>query len=401
MATNVYGNGTNSTAGANSYTHMYDRAGIKSAGMHNVYGQYADRRSLKKGQGKTYKVSKYEHMYDRSIGAADFATKGYLSGRSITDMTNSLASAVVTEGMGEGNERSVTKITVSTDMVSYGEMLKYTDEVEMFSEDSMIMHYHEEMGSLAGSRNEDLIQQELLTTPTVLYPSSATSNSLMGATQASGADDSDYKVSFDLIRKSAQKLVRNRAKANTKLIDGSVKVGTVTVNAGYQAIVDAQTLFDLQTVQSGSVALNGKTTQQWYPVDTYAAAGNRAQGEQGKIADVRFIQSESAVHYEDGAVPPQNYVGNLNIVGATDLTSAVAADRGNFTVHPILFPTEGSFATVGLKGHGKIKFNSVTPGVITTTNPFGTKGFYSYRFWFAGIILKEEALLKTLVCVSR
>ena len=44
MATNVYGNGVNSTAGENTIRHFYDRAGIKSANRINVYQQFVDRR---------------------------------------------------------------------------------------------------------------------------------------------------------------------------------------------------------------------------------------------------------------------------------------------------------------------------------------------------------------------
>jgi len=51
MATNVYGNGTNSTAGANTITHFYDRAGVKAANRVNVYGQFADRKSMPKKMG--------------------------------------------------------------------------------------------------------------------------------------------------------------------------------------------------------------------------------------------------------------------------------------------------------------------------------------------------------------
>jgi len=46
MALNLYGTGTNSTAGANTIVHYYDRAGIKAANKVNVYGQFSDRKSM-------------------------------------------------------------------------------------------------------------------------------------------------------------------------------------------------------------------------------------------------------------------------------------------------------------------------------------------------------------------
>ncbi|TQV61430.1 MAG: hypothetical protein FNT15_09855 [Sulfurovum sp.] len=72
-----------------------------------------------------------------------------------------------------------------------------------------------------------------------------------------------------------------------------------------------------------------------------------------------------------------------------------------FDVFPILFPTEGAFATVGLKGNGKIQFNSKSPSQVELVNPYGTKGFFSYNFWYAGLILEEEKLLKVLVAASK
>jgi N4-gp56 family major capsid protein len=106
--------------------------------------------------------------------------------------------------------------------------------------------------------------------------------------------------------------------------------------------------------------------------------------------EVRFIESESAVVYAgQGAAIPSGYTGTL------------ANDGTNFDVHPILFPTEGAFATVGLKGKGKIKFNSRDPKFVTNENPYGTKGFFSYNMWYAGIILEEEKLLAIYCATSK
>ena len=395
MATNVYGNGINSTAGENTIRHRYDRAGIKAANRVNVYQQFADRKSMPKKMGKTFKISKFEHMYDRSLTNADFAAKGYLSHRTASEVSTALLNAQLAEGAGAVNKRTLKKITVETTLARYGEMIDYSDEVEMFSEDYMQVRYREELGELANSKFEDLLQLDMLATPTVVYAGSATNDSQMGATQASGADDGDYKVSYDLIRKAVRKLVRNRAKKATELVTGSTKIGTTPVASAFRAIVGADVKADLEVLTDhvGNPA--------WTPVHKYGAATSIAEGEVGAIHEVRFIESESAVVFDTGAVPPQNYTGSLNVIGATDLTSATAADRGNFAVCPILFPTQGSFATVGLKGQGKIKFNSKSPEQTELSNPYGTQGFFSYNFFYAGLILQEERLLRLMVCASR
>lgn len=379
MATNVYGNGANSTAGANTIVHFYDRAGVKAANRVNVYGQFADRKSMPKKMGKTFKISKFLHMYDRALNDAEFAEKGFLSARSIDDVNTALSNASLTEGAGAVNQRSLQKVTMETSLARYGEMIDYTDEVELFSEDSIQVRYREELGELANSRMEDLMQLDMLATSTVMYAGDAT---------AIGEIDADSTVSYDLIRKAVRKLVRNRAQKNTQLVTGSTKIDTKTVAKAYYAVIGANVKGDLETLTRGTVADNGMTEFVYIPAHKYASAATLAEGEVGAMHEVRFIESESAVVYAGQGADATGHTGGLSVTS------------GNFDVFPILFPTQGSFATVGLKGQGKIKFNSKSPEQVENANPYGTNGFFSYNFFYAGIILEEEKLLKVLVSAS-
>jgi len=379
MATNVYGNGTNSTAGANTIVHFYDRAGVKAANRTNVYGQFADRKSMPTKMGKTFKISKFLHMYDRAISDAAFAEKGFLSARDIDDVNTALTSATLAEGAGAVNKKSLQKVTMETSLARYGEMIDYTDEVELFSEDAIQVRYREELGELANSRMEDLLQLDMLATPTVMYAGDATSI---------GEIDADSTVSYDLIRKAVRKLVRNRAQKNTQLVTGSNKIDTNTVAKAFYAVIGANVKGDLETLTRGTVADNGATEFVYIPVHKYASAATLAEGEVGAMHEVRFIESESAVVYSGQGAAATGHTGGLSVTGS------------NFDVFPILFPTQGCFATVGLKGQGKIKFNSKSPESVENANPYGTNGFFSYNFFYAGIILEEEKLLKILVSAS-
>ena len=115
MATNFYGNGTNSSVGQNTIVHYYDRAGINAANRVNVYGQWADKRSMPTNYGKTFKVSKFEHMYDRSLNDTEFGAKGFLSGRDYDTvdafLNNTVDGAGLTEGAGAQNKRTLKKVT--------------------------------------------------------------------------------------------------------------------------------------------------------------------------------------------------------------------------------------------------------------------------------------------------
>lgn len=391
MATNFYGavDGSTNTVGQQTIVHYYDRAGIKAANRSNVYGQWADRRSMPTKYGKTFKISRFEHMYDRTFGDADFESKGYMTSRSIDDMNTALTNAALAEGAGATNQRTLTKVTVETSFARYGEMIDYTDEVEIFSEDYIQVKYREELGELANARMEDLIQRDMLSTATVMYPGAAAAmTDIADAVAVDGSDDLEWTVSYDLIRRAVRKLRRNRARKNTSIVTGSTKIGTTPVAAAYYAIIGADVKSDLETLTRGS---SYETEFVFIPSHKYAGAGSLAEGEVGQMHEVKFIEAESAAVYRQaGATVPTSYVGNLQYTGVIDTDA-------QFDVFPILFPTEGAFATVGLKGHEKIKFNAKSPSQVENGNPYGTTGFFSYNFFYAGIILREEALLKVLV----
>ena len=398
MATQVYGNGANSSQGANTIVHFYDRAGIKAANRVNVYGQWASRKDMPKNMGKTFKISKFLHMYDRAQSDGDFATKGYLTGRDLTALNTLLhatdgSGAGLTEGAGATNERTLQKVTVEATLNRFGEMITYTDEVDLFSEDIMQVRYREELGELAGSRYEDLLQLDLLATPTKMYSGVATSMATLGdGIAVDGSEDADWTVSYDLIRQAVRKLVRNRAKKNTQVVTGSNKIDTVTVAPAYYAIIGADVKADLEGLTRGTGA---EAEFVYTPFHKYASAATLAEGEVGRMHEVRFIESEAAVvEYQKGATVPGGYVGDLAYTGTI-------GSGAKFDVHPILFPTEGSFATVGLKGMGKIKFNSAAPADVSLINPYGTKGFFSYNFFYATVILEPEKLLRLDVLVRR
>lgn len=390
---NVYGNGANSTAGANTIVHFYDRAGIKAANRVNVYGQFVSKKEMPTKMGKTFKISKFLHMYDRAPNDAEFAAKGFMTSRTADEVSLALTNASLSEGVGAVNKRSLQKITVETSLARYGEMIDYTDEVDLFSEDYIQVKYREELGELANARMEDLLQLDMLGTSTVMYSGSATSKGTVGTSVATdGSEDANWKISYDLVRKAVRKLTRNRAKKNTTLVTGSTKIDTRTIAAAYSAIIDSDIKNDLENLTRGS---SYEKEFVYVPVQKYGDATSIADGECGSMYAVRFIESEAAVVYAGkGATVPAGYAGTLAYTGTI-------GSGAKFDVHAILFPTEGAFATVGLKGHGKINFKAQDPSKIELINPYGTTGFFSYNFFYAGIILEPEKLLAVYCGASK
>jgi N4-gp56 family major capsid protein len=175
------------------------------------------------------------------------------------------------------------------------------------------------------------------------------------------------------------------------MVVGSTKIDTKTVAKAYYAIIGANVKGDLENLTRGT---DYAKEYVYVPSHKYGSAATLAEGEVGAMHEVRFLESESAVIYGgDGAAATTANVGNLSYTGELDSTA-------KFDVFPVLFPTQGSFATVGLKGQSKIKFNSQSPAVVENANPYGTNGFFSYNFFYAGIVLQEEKLLKVLVSAS-
>ena len=391
--TNVYGNGLNSTAGANTIVHFYDRAGIKAANRVNTYGQFASKKEMPTKYGKTFKISKFLHMYDRSINDPEFATKGFLTARTADEVSLALTNAALSEGAGAVNKRSLQKITVETTLARYGEMIDYTDEVDLFSEDYIQVKYREELGELANSKYEDLIMMDMLATPTVMYSGDATTKGTIGNGIATdGSEDAEWKVSYDLIRKAVRKLKRNRAKKNTTIVTGSTKIDTKTVAPAFYAIIDADVKTDLENLVRG---VSYEKEFAYVEAHKYADAASLLDGEVGKMYEVRFIEAESApIFAGKGATVPAGYNGTLGYTGT------IGTDA-KFDVHAILFPTQDAFATVGLKGQGKIVFKSKSPEEVELVNPYGTTGFFSYNFFYAGIILQPEKLLAVYVGATK
>ena len=389
----IYGNGTTTASnGANTIVHYYNRAGIKAANSRSIYSQFCDRQSMTTNMGKTYKVSKWQHIYDLDQTNVNFSAKGYLGKRDLATITTNLAntgmSGAITEGAGAINKVTPKKITVETSIARYGFMIEYTDEVTIFSEDTVHVKYREELGYLINQASEDLIQKDMLNGCGIVINAAGVAKNQLGATIApDGTNEDLYKVSFDLIRRAVKALVRNRAQRNSEIVTGSTKIGTAPINSAFYAIIGPEVKYDLETLtRSGGIA-----HEDWayIPAYQYASATNLAEGEVGSMHDVRFIESEGAMMEAGaGAAVPAGYTGTLSNNGT------------NFDVFPILFPTKGAFATLGLKGIGKVVFHAKAPNEVELGNPYGTKGFFSANMFYAGIALQPEKLARVNVLAT-
>ena len=364
---------------------VYDRKGIEFANeVDNIYSQFADERYMQQKMGNIYKVSKFipsVHRHPKDDG--EFAKKGYISARDLASITDADR---LMEGQTEGNDYGMEKITVQATMQSFGAAIPFSDEEVYYSEDQRELVYRKDLAMRAKQRTEDMIQRDMLGTTTILF--GGTANNM-------GECNKDSVLTFDLIRESVKTLVRNKAKKNTTVVTGSTKVGTQPINSAYYAIIGPEVKKALEMI--GREGNSGANEYRYVPAYMYGNQMNLAEGEIGACHEVRFIESASAVFYKNqGATITTPATDNPEGLSTTTTGSGASAVT-KFDVFPILFPTKNSFATVGLRGVDRIKFHVQKPSQIDSGNRYGTRGFYSYRMFYAGVILQEEKLLKVLV----
>lgn len=424
----VYNSGTDATSGANVRTDFYDRAAIKVAVEDLIYGAYADGKTQQRNSGKTFKISRFRHIlrdandsnqgidgagnviastdwifnniayadeatadaakvtYDATaIGIAEIAANvektvfsvvssggsGSLYGgsRNVGDVSSGMPS--LSEGASEVNRVGVTRENFSATLFRRGAFNEYTDEVMLFSDHDMQMEYRTKLARAAIEMKDDDVQLGMLGAAGLrVYSGSATSLVTMGT----GGEVAG--VSYDLSRKMTKQLKKNLAVRNTEMVTGSTKYATTPINSAYYGICSPEVVYDLESVA------------EFRAVHEYAAAANLAKNEIGSLHEVRFIESLRALSYEG--------------MGAADTTNTqgYASTGGFFDVHPILFPTKGSYATVGLQGKGAITFKSKAPGEIGQSDKYGVKGLFSFNYFHAGLALQPEKLGVMYVCVS-
>lgn len=421
-----YNSGTDATGGANVRTDFYDRAAIKVAVDDLVYGKYVDAKTQKRNSGKTFRISRFRHILrdlnasdqgidgeGNVIGATDYifnnvayATSGaadaakatydataegiaaiangvepvvmsvttsggsgnlYGGSRNVGDVVSAMPT--LAEGASDVNRVGVTRENFEATLFRRGAYDEYTDEVQLFSDHDMQMEYRTKLARLAIEMKDDDTQLGMLGAAGLrVYSGSATSIDEMGAGgEVAGVDKT-------IFRKLVKQLNINLAQKNSEMITGSTKVGTTPVRKAFYGIVGPDVAYDLEDAEG------------YLPVHEYGYADMLDPNEVGSLHECRFILTNRAMKYAGMGAD------------STTNTQAYQATDGKFDVFPVLFPTKGSYATVGLAGKGNITFKSKAPGKATDTDKYGVKGFFSFNYFHAGLALQPEKLAVVYTC---
>lgn len=225
-------NTTGSTTLAAELKTFYDKNLLRSAEPLLVHDRWAQKRDIPKNSGKKIEFRKFSQLP-----------------KALTPLTEGVTP--------DGQSLTVNKI--EAEVKQYGGFVRTTDVLSMTTIDNIIVEATDEIGGQAG-RTLDTISREVMNAGTnVQYAE--------GQVSSRAALTSEHKLTV----KAVKMAVRTLKKQNASKIDGA-----------YWAIIHPDIAFDLTEDPN------------WVEAHKYAKPEEIYEGEIGKIAGVRFIESTEA-----------------------------------------------------------------------------------------------------------
>ena len=270
-----------------------------------------------------------------------------------------LATTPLTEGVRPaGSNFRYTRISAT--LQQYGDWMELTDVVVDLHEDPVGSDMSMMAGEQAAATIEKVCYGEIIAGTNVIY--------------ANGAARNEVNKTFSLthVRKATRVLQANKAKRITKVLSGSVMIGTTPIEAAYVAVT--------HTDMSASIrAIPG-----FVPVSKYGNRKPICAEELGSVDDVRFIVSPEFSPWEDAG-------GAKGTAGADD--EAVSTSGTSADVYPVIVMGEHAFGHIALKGNkdagGAIKPMVRNPGKPEHGDELGQKGSVAWKTYYTALILND------------
>lgn len=260
-----------------------------------------------------------------------------------------LATTPLTEGVTPTAQQMVYE-DVSKTLAQYGSWAELTDVIADTHEDPVLADMSMLCGEQAAETRE-IINWGIVSAGTnVVYSNGAARNAV------------NTVISINAIRKAVRALRAQRAKMITKILDGSVNVGTKPIEAGYIAFGHTDIAADLR-------GLTGFT-----PVAQYGSRKPLCEYEEGSIENIRFILSP--------------LYAPLANAGAAKLTM-LSTGGTNADVYQTVVMGAECWGTVPLKGKESIKPMVLNPNTPRGGDPLGQKGSVAWKTWHAATILNQ------------
>lgn len=239
---------------------FYDMTLIDEATPNLIHGQFGQKRNIPKGKGKTIEFRKYASL-----------------GKALTPLTEGVTP--------DGQKLSVT--TIEAEVKQYGGYVEVSDVLDLTAIDDNITEATMLLGNQAGLTFDTIHRNAMHETHNEFFAPSAAGGAAI--TSLEGMKEDCY-LTLDTVKRVVAWLKKN----NAPKIDGS-----------YIAIVHPFVSYDIMS------------DPLWVDVSKYAQPENIFNGEIGKIAGVRFVETSEAKVYAD------NVFGTLifgaNAYGTTEI----------------------------------------------------------------------------------
>ena len=174
----------------------------------------------------------------------------------------------LTEGVTpDGKKLSASKI--EAEVAQYGDYIVHSDILKLTSIDNTIVEATKILGNQAGLTLDTITRNVLQSGTNVYYCPKADGT----AVESRGTLDNTCKLTVDVIKRAVAFMKKNNAPK---------------INGDYVAIIHPFVAYDLMSDEA------------WIEAHKYATPENIYEGEIGKIAGVRFVESSEAKVYEGG-----------------------------------------------------------------------------------------------------
>ena len=225
---------------------FYDMTLLDEAQASLVHDQFAQKRPIPKGSGKTIEFRKFASLP-----------------KALTPLTEGVTP--------DGKSLTVTAITAT--VAQYGDFITQSDVLELTALDNTILEATKLLGRQAGLTLDTITRNVLHSGTNVTYcPKIGADGSETEVTSRSALDDT-----CQLTVKVVQQVVAKLRGQNAPTIGGK-----------YVAIIHPYVAYDLMR------------DPEWIEAHKYAKPDNLYEGEIGEVAGVRFVQTTEAKIYENG-----------------------------------------------------------------------------------------------------
>ena len=225
---------------------FYDMTLIDEAQANLVHGQFAQKKPIPQGSGKTIEFRKFA---------------------SLPKATTPLTEGVTPDG------KSLTVTAITATVNQYGDYITMSDVLELTTIDNVILEATKLLGRQAGLTLDTVVRNVMHSGTNVTYCPKVAADGTETEVTSRTALDNTCQLTVKVVQQVVAKLRAQNAP---------------TIGGKYVAIIHPYVAYDLMR------------DPEWIDAHKYAKPDNLYEGEIGEVGGVRFVQTTEAKIYENG-----------------------------------------------------------------------------------------------------